>query len=72
MAKPLTPTQRQRNRVAALTRHHPGSTQLMDARRDLAASKLAGYIERVVAAAPPLTLAQRDTIYMLLRGGDAQ
>jgi hypothetical protein len=44
----------------------------MDARRDLAASKLAGYIERVVAAAPPLTLAQRDTIYMLLRGGDAQ
>jgi hypothetical protein len=67
----LSAAQVQRNKVAILTRHHPDSPQLVDARRDLAASKLAGYIERVVAAAPPLTNAQRDRLALLLRGGDA-
>jgi len=71
MAKPLTPAQRQRNRVAALTKHHPGSTVLAEARRDLAASKLAGYIEKIVGEAPDLLPAQRDRLALLLQGGDA-
>ena len=67
MANSLTPAQRQRNRVAALTKHHPGSTRLADARRDLAAENLAAYIARIVDAAPPLTPSQRDVIVSLLR-----
>ena len=39
--------------------------------RDLAEAKLAAYIERVVAAAPPLTPAMRDRLALLLSGGDA-
>ncbi|MFC7925482.1 hypothetical protein [Microbacterium laevaniformans] len=41
------------------------------ASRDLAAEKIAAYVERVVAEAPPLTAIQRDRITMLLSGGDA-
>jgi hypothetical protein len=67
----LTAAQVQRNKVAILTRHHPDSPELVDARRDLAATKLEDYIKRVVDAAPPLTPAMRDKLYMLLRGGDA-
>ncbi|WP_277612968.1 hypothetical protein [Cryobacterium glucosi] len=36
--------------------------------RDLAAERLALYIERVVADAPPLTGAQRDRLAALLSG----
>lgn len=35
--------------------------------RDLAAAKIAAYIEKVVAEAPPLTAAQRDRLAILLR-----
>lgn len=63
----LTPAQRQRQRVATLSRHRPDSTELVDARRDLAAANLASQIERVVAEAPPLTQAQRDQLASLLR-----
>lgn len=38
------------------------------ARRDLAAEKIKAYIERTVAAAPELTLEQRDRLALLLRG----
>ncbi|MDP9692712.1 UNVERIFIED_ORG: hypothetical protein J2X79_000241 [Arthrobacter globiformis] len=38
-----------------------------DARRDLAAAKLAQYVERVVAEAPPLTDEQVNRIARLLR-----
>ena len=38
-------------------------------RRDYAAEKLADYVAKVVAQAPPLTPAQRDKIAVLLRGG---
>lgn len=65
----LSAAQVQRNKVAILTRHHPDSPELVDARRDLAAAKLEDYIQRTVAAAPPLTPAMRDKLYMLLRGG---
>ncbi len=58
-----------RARVAALTKHHPdGSPTLTGARRDHAAEKLADYVAKVVAQAPPLSPAQRDRIAVLLRG----
>ena len=41
-----------------------------DARRDLAAAKLAQYVERVVAGAPPLTPDQITKIAGLLHAGD--
>jgi len=47
-----------------------GSPDLVtEARRDYAAEKLAAYIERVVADAPPLTAGQRDRLALLLRSG---
>ena len=39
---------------------------VQDARRVLAAAKLANYIERIVAAAPPLTESQKQQISALL------
>ena len=41
----------------------------LDLDRDYAAERLAEYVERTLAAAPPLTPAQRDRIAVLLRGG---
>jgi hypothetical protein len=41
------------------------------ASRDLAAAKLEQYIERVVAAAPPLSEAQKTRLAAIFRGGDA-
>jgi len=55
--------------LAALKRHHPNSPDVEHAARTLAAEKLAEYVKRTVAAAPPLTPAQRDRIAALLRGG---
>lgn len=46
-----------------------------DARRDLAAAKIAAYIEKVVADAPPLTDEQRDRLSAIIgagRGGGAR
>ncbi|MBD8012663.1 hypothetical protein H9633_10175 [Microbacterium sp. Re1] len=37
--------------------------------RDLAAEKIAAYIEQVVSAAPPLTPSQRNRIAALIGGG---
>jgi biotin operon repressor len=49
-----------RARVAALTRSRSADDPvLLNARRDLAAARLEDYITRTVAAAPPLTPAQR-------------
>lgn len=59
-----------RARVAALSRDRsPDDPQLLDARRDLRAERLAQAIERTVAEAPPLTDAQRDRLTSLLAGG---
>jgi hypothetical protein len=44
---------------------------VLEASRDLAAEKIAAYIERVVASAPPLSTAQRERLAALLTGGDA-
>lgn len=42
---------------------------ITDARRDLAAAKIAAYIEKVVAEAPPLTDAQRDRLSAIIGAG---
>ena len=39
-----------------------------EARRDLAAAKLAAYIEKTVASAPELSVAQRKKLTLLLGG----
>lgn len=66
---------RRRNVVANLARHRPDSPDLELARRDLAAEKLAAYIERTVAEAPPLTKEQSERLASLLHakagGADA-
>jgi len=63
----------ERARVASLSRSRtPDDPDLVNARRNLKAERLADYIARVVDAAPPLTPAQRDRLALLLRpGGDA-
>ncbi len=59
-----------RARVASLTRsRRPDDPDLIAARRDLKASRLADYITNVVDTAPPLTADQRDRLAVLLRGG---
>lgn len=58
---------RQRNIVANLSRHHPDSPDLDDARRALAETKIEAYIRKTVDAAPPLTVQQRERLAALLR-----
>lgn len=59
---------RERGRVASLTRSRSADDpELIEARTNLAAEKLAAYVSAVVAEAPPLTDAQRDRIAALLR-----
>lgn len=63
---------RARGRLNALRRYRPDDDpDVVDARRDLAAERLAEHIRRTVEAAPRLTDAQRDRLALLLRGGDA-
>lgn len=58
--------------VAALTRSREADDpDLVDARRNLTTAKLAQYIERTVAAAPPLTDEQCDRLVAILRGAGA-
>lgn len=54
-----------RARLAVNTRHHPERDHA-DLKRDLAAAKLADYVARVVAEAPPLTDEQKHRIASLL------
>lgn len=57
-----------RGRVASLSRSRSANDpDLIEARRALAAEKLAAYVSKTVAEAPPLTSAQRDRIAALLR-----
>jgi hypothetical protein len=55
----------------AITTRYKGadSPEATEARRDLAAIKIASYVEKVVAEAPPLTPEQITTITAAL-GGD--
>ncbi|WP_298942687.1 hypothetical protein [uncultured Microbacterium sp.] len=56
-----------RGRIGGLVRdRRADDPELIDARRDLAAEKIAAYIARVVAEAPPLTDTQRSRLAALL------
>ncbi|MCV7744784.1 hypothetical protein [Micrococcus luteus] len=58
----------ERARVASLSRSRStDDPELIEARRNLKAERLADYVARVVAEAPPLTDAQRDRIAAMLR-----
>jgi len=62
----------ERARVAGLSRDRaPDDPELLTARLNLRAERLAAHVAKVVAEAPPLTPAQRDRIAVLLRGGAA-
>ncbi len=53
----------ERARIASLSRSRtPDDPELVDARRNLRAERLADYITKTVDAAPPLTPAQRDRL----------
>lgn len=57
-------------RLAALSRHRdPADSELIDARRDLRASKLVQYVESTLAEFPPLTRQQLDSVGALLTAG---
>lgn len=58
----------ERGRVAALTRSRAvDDPDLIEARRNLKAERLADYITRTVETAPPLSESQRERIAALLR-----
>jgi len=59
----------ERARVASLSRSRTADDpDLLTARLNLRAERLADHVAKVVAQAPPLTPAQRDKIAVLLRG----
>jgi len=62
----------ERARIASLSRSRTDDDpELIDARRNLRAERLAEYIKNTVDAAPPLSTEQRNRLALLLRGGDA-
>jgi len=62
----------ERARVASLSRSRPADDpDLLNARRNLRAERLADQIARTVAEWPPLDASQLDRLSILLRGGDA-
>lgn len=69
-AFPLSTWTHERARIGALSRSRDDDDpELVAARQNLKAQKLAAHIKRVVDEAPPLTDAQRDELAVLLRGG---
>ncbi len=59
-----------RSRLARLSQTHaPDSPEILAARRDLRAARLADYITKVVDQAPPLLPEQVDRLALLLRSG---
>ena len=62
----------ERARVASLSRSRASDDpELVDARRNLRAERLAVHITEMVAPWPPLTPEQRDRLAVLMRGGAA-
>jgi hypothetical protein len=58
----------QRAKIGALSRSRSDDDpELVGAKRDLAEAKIADYIERVLAAAPPLTDEQKCRLVELMR-----
>jgi hypothetical protein len=65
---PVVSLMHERARVASLTRSRSDDDpELLDARRNLAAERLAAYIEKTVSAAPPFSEDQRARLTSLLR-----
>lgn len=62
---------RERARIAAHKRNHPEADIPGDLYRDLRAARLADYISQTLAAAPPLSIEQRERLALLLRGSAA-
>lgn len=61
----------ERARVASLTRSRTADDpDLITARRNLKAERLADYIRKTVDAAPELSPEQRDRLALLLSGGN--
>ena len=59
-----------RARVASLTRSRASDDpDLVEARRNMRAARLADHVERALADLPPLSETQRTTIARLLVGG---
>lgn len=57
-----------RSRLATHSRYRPDDTETADElRRDYRAARLAEYISRTLAAAPPLTPEQRERLALLLQ-----
>ncbi len=57
-----------RARVGALSRdRRPDDSEFLAAKRDLAAANIEEYVNRVIAAAPPLSDEQRTRLAELLR-----
>lgn len=50
-------------------RHRDDPARITEARTELATAKIADYIDKVVADAPPLSAEQLDRLAVLLRGG---
>ena len=68
---PISVFTHHRGRVAALSRSRkPDDPELVAARQNMRAERLAEHIERAVAAWPPLTPEQRSVLAQLLSGGD--
>ena len=66
---PSSGTLSARGRVASLSRSRSSDDpDYLNAKRDLASEKIAAYIERTVAEAPPLTTEQRSRLAALLTG----
>ena len=60
----------ERARVASLSRSRTADDpELIAARGNLKAERLAAYIEKVVSTAPPLTSAQKSRLAALIGGG---
>jgi hypothetical protein len=72
MANPVARS-RERARLAGLSaRRKPTDPELLEAQRDYRALALADHIERVAAAAPPLTPEQLDRLASLLSPTSAE
>ena len=63
----------ERARVASLSRSRTDDDpELVEARRNMRAERLADHIQKVVAEAPPLSNEQREKLALLLRGRAAR
>jgi hypothetical protein len=74
MSKTKDPIGVAQGHIAYYSRRDVGDpAKVTEARREIAALKLAKYIQNVLATAPPLSQETRDKLAMLLiRGGDGK